>query len=113
MPITAGELCDYLHFLQWMAHSLPYFTKRIGPMKEILEEAYKRAGSRTKKAEQRIRLDALWWDSRHKNTYKEFQMELRNLVKLAHRDTAKALCVYTDAPDAHCSGCLRKQAVAF
>ena len=39
------------------------------------------------------------WDSKHENTYEEFQVELRNLVKLAHRDTAKALCIYTDASD--------------
>ena len=53
---------------------------------------------------QRIRLEALCWYSRHENTDEDFQMELRNLDKLAHRDTAKALCIYTDASDARWSG---------
>lgn len=55
VPITAGEICEYVHCLQWMAHSYPGFTNGIEPLREILEETYERYGSLTKKAVQRIR----------------------------------------------------------
>lgn len=50
MPKTAGELCEYVYCLQWMSPSIPNFAARIAPLREVLEEAYKYAGSRKKRA---------------------------------------------------------------
>lgn len=51
-PTTADELCQFIHCCRWMSSSIPDFSKRIAPLVEILEEAYKKAKSRKKKSHQ-------------------------------------------------------------
>ena len=105
-PKSAAELCEFVHCMQWMASSIPDFVERVVPLKESLEEVYRRAGARTKKSIQKISLASLSWNDSHVQKYFEFQKQLRNVVKLAHRDTAKALCIYTDASEEYWSGVL-------
>lgn len=104
LPRTAAELCEYVHCLQWMASSMPDFASRIAPLKEILEEAYSKAGSRKKSSVKKIQLTSLSWGKRHEEMFNEFQRELKNMVKLAHREEDKSICIYTDASDAYWAG---------
>jgi len=92
-PTTAAELCEYVHCLQWMSTGIPDFANRIAPFKEVLEEAYKKSGSRTKKSIQSIRLDNLSWGLADQNLFRELQEQMAQMVILAHRDLSKALFV--------------------
>jgi len=99
LPINAAELLEFVHCLQWMATAIPDFTHRIEPFRVILEEAYKISGARTKKSVQRIPLSTLSWGTEEETLFREFQLNLQEIVKLSHRDTTKTLCIYTDASD--------------
>ena len=70
----------------------------------MLEEAYSNSGSICKKPIQRIQLTPLAWGAKHEAIFREFLEELKNMVKLAHRDPMKAICMYTDASDAYWAG---------
>ena len=87
-----------------MSYSIPDFPNRISPLKKVLEEAYTKSGSRTKKSIQKIQLSSLTWGPEHEAVFRNFQDEIKNLAKLAHRDPKKAICVYTDASDAYRAG---------
>jgi len=99
LPINAAELLEYVHCMQWMSSAIPDFNERIEPFRLILEEAYAMSGARTKKSVQKIALRTLSWGTEHEALFREFQLNLQEVVKLAHRDTSKKLCVYTDASD--------------
>ena len=104
LPISAGELCEYVHCLQWMSYCIPDFPNRISPLKKLLEEAYMASGSRTKKSIEKIKLSSLTWGPEHEAVFRNFQDEIKNLAKLAHRDPRRAICLYTDASDAYWAG---------
>lgn len=104
LPRTAGELCEYVHCLQWMSNGIPDFANRVAPLKQVLEEAYAISGSRTKKSIKSIQLTSLSWSVGHDELFRAFQEQLRETVKLSHRDSKKTLCVFTDASDAFWSG---------
>lgn len=101
MPETSAELSQFVYCLQWMSGSIPDFATRIAPLREVLEEAYNRSGKRTTKSIQNIRLAKLSWGTAHADAYLELQEQLRNAVKLSHRDADKNICVFTDASNTH------------
>lgn len=103
-PRSAVELCEFLYCLQWMASGISNFTESVSPFKEMLEGAYKLSGARTKKSIQKIDIVHLGWTENHLTLFKEFQGEMRNMIKLARRNKSKELGVYTDASDAYWSG---------
>ena len=74
LPTTAGELCEYIHCLGWMAPSIPSFAQRSASLREVLEKAYRLAGGkRTKRAIAKIPLAKLGWTDQHDNSFRELQ----------------------------------------
>ena len=69
LPKSAAELCEFVHCMQWMESSIPDFVERVAPVKEVLEEAYRRAGARSKKAIQKSSLAWLSWNDSHVQEY--------------------------------------------
>lgn len=100
-PITAAELCQYLHAATWMANAIPRFAERAQPLRDILENAYKRSGKRTKKSIAKIQLRDLGWSSHAQRAFHDIQEQMRKMVSTAHRDPRKVLCLHTDASNAH------------
>ena len=102
-PTTAGELCQDVHCLQWMAQAISDFSGRVAPLRMVLEDAYKKSGKRTKRSIKNLKLSELSWGPEHVDIFHSFQEQLKKAITLSHRDTNKAICVYTDASDLHWS----------
>ena len=101
LPETAGDLCQYIHCLQWMPLTISDFSDRVALLRDVLEEAYVRSGKRTRKSIQRITLSQLSWGPAHVATFHSLQEQLRQSVTLSHRISDQALCVYSDVSDEH------------
>lgn len=69
-PETADELCQFIHCCRWMASAIPDFPNRIAPLTEVLEEAYRKAGSRKKRAIKNMKLCNLSWGTTHEMEFK-------------------------------------------
>jgi len=67
MPISAGELCQYVNCMQWMSSAIPNFAARVAPLREVLERAYTMAGSRKKRAIQSIQLSLVYHGEMNRN----------------------------------------------
>ena len=105
-PRTAGELCEYVHGVNWVSTSIPRFAERVAPLRELLEAAYAKAGGRRKKkCAAKILLNDLGWDEKHEVAFKDLQEQLQEATRLAHRDPEMTLCVHTDASDKHWAVC--------
>ena len=98
-PQTAGELCQFVNCLRWMSNSIPQFAKRSSILVDVLEEAYKRSGRRTKRSIQNIKLQTLSWGKMHTEAFKDLQDTIRNSVMMAFPSPDKRICVYTNASD--------------
>ena len=98
-PVTASELSQFVNCLQWMCNFIPDFSQRVAPLREILEEAYALSGKRTSKSIKSIRLTFLGWNDKYIKAFWDLIQQLREAVKLAHRDHSKSLCIYPDASD--------------
>ena len=92
-PQNAGELCEFVHCLQWMGNSIPDFASRVTPLISILEEAHAKSGSRTKRSVQGIPLGSLSWNKGHEQLFAEFQEEIHSMKTLSHRKREMVLCV--------------------
>ena len=103
-PINAGELCEFVHCMRWMALAIPQFTERVAPLQQMLESAYEKAGRRTKRAIKNIPLSTLSWGTAHDDVFVKLQDCLRHAVKLSYPDPDKVICVHTDASDRFWSG---------
>lgn len=90
-PETAAELYEFLNCLT---------SHRRG----FLKEAHKRSGNRTKLSIQKYAVTSLGWGEVHTKAFESLQDQLRTAVKLAHRDPAMDLCIFTDASDRHWAG---------
>lgn len=99
-PRTAGELCEYVHGVNWISLSIPRFAERVAPLRDLLETAYAKAGgSRKKKSIAKIPLADLGWEEAHVKAFKDLQVQIQQSTRLTHRDPSKTLCVHTDASD--------------
>lgn len=96
-PETADGLCQFVHCCRWIAVSIPDFARRVAPLVDILEEAYRVTGRRTKRSIRGLSLRKLSWGAVHESAFRELQNSIRNAVQLMYPKTGKVICVYTDA----------------
>ncbi len=99
MPSTTLEVCKYIHCLQWMSATIAKFPERIAPLRDIVEEAYAISGSRTRRSIEKIRLSSLSRGPIQEEAFLSLQKQIRESVKLAHRNTTKMLCLFSDASE--------------
>lgn len=103
-PKTAAELSQVVNCLQWMSIAIPKFAERVGPLRKILEKAYKRSGKRTSKSIKSIQLVDLGWGKNEQTLYEGLITSLREHVEIAYPDSEKAICVHTDASEYYWAG---------
>lgn len=103
-PVTADELCQFIHCCRWMAAAIPDFNKRCQPLNEALEKAYALTGKRKKSALKSISLSKVSWGPIHEAAFHELQDALKSSVKLTFPKAGKVTCVFTDASDAFWAG---------
>lgn len=92
-PTNAAKLSRFVHCLHWMSKFIPQFTRRVTPLKQILEEAYKKFGKRTTNSIKNITLTSVNWSLKHMQAFEDLKHQMIQAVKLAHRDYKKELCV--------------------
>lgn len=102
-PVTGEELSQFVHCLRWMSSYIPDFSRRVAPLRGILEDAYPRSGKRTTRSVRNIKLRDLYWGPQHSKAFQDLKDQLLNAVKLSHRDHSKTLCIFTDASDERCA----------
>ena len=96
-PRAAEELSQFLHCCRWMSVGIPDFAQCAAPLQEMLEQAYKRSGKRTKRSIRRLLTKDLGWGPAHERAFSRIQDCLRKAVTLAYPDPKKVRCVFTDA----------------
>lgn len=97
-PQTAGEICEYVHGVNWISLSIPCFAERVAPLLQVLEAAYARSGgSRKKKSIAKLLLSDLGWNDTHQNAFNSLQEQLKEST----RNPKMTLCIHTDAFDKH------------
>ena len=104
-PKTAGQLQQFYCAASWMRQAIPSFAEIAAPLHQLLENVYKTVGSRKRKAIAKVPLKPLWKDD-HDNSFDSIRAKLLEPTKLAHIDSSKAQCLYTDASDTHWAGVL-------
>ena len=104
-PRTAGELCEYVHGVNWISNSIPRFAERSGILRDLLETAYAKSGSRKKKSICKIPLADIGWNDKHENAFHDLQCQIQEATRLAHRNPEQILCIHTDSSDRHWAVC--------
>lgn len=64
-------------------------------------EVYRLAGKRTRAAASKVLLKKTSWSAKHVATFEMVRRALEHAVTLAHPDSTKLLCLFTDASDTH------------
>lgn len=103
-PNTADELAEFVYCTRWMSVCIPDFARRIAPLVELLDKAYKKSGRRTKKSIKNIKLRELSWGATHTKSFESLQESLRDAVRMSYVDPKKVICVFTDASDKFWAG---------
>lgn len=99
-PVNAAELCQFIHCCRWMSTSIPDMHRKMQPLNDMLEKAYKLTGKRRKSTLKNVTLDKLSWGAIHDDALSTIQDSLKQAVKLTFPKKDHATCVYTDASDA-------------
>lgn len=105
-PQTGAELQQFVCAVGWMRTSIPEYTKLIEPLYSLLEEVYKIAKGRKKRAVTKVELLQAGWSQRHADCFNAVKDALSNACTLAFPDSKKLLCLFTDASDRHWSAVL-------
>jgi ribosomal protein L20A (L18A) len=80
--LSGAELQQFVCAIGWMRTALPMFTKLIGPLSELLETVYAKAGARSKVAAARIQLAEVGWNEKHTVAFEECKVALANAATL-------------------------------
>ena len=96
---NASELWKFVHAVWWMATEIPALEEQVAPLRELLEAAYEKVGSRKKTFVKMVRHSDIGWDDNCKISFEQVRESLCNGVKLSHRDPEKTVRVHTDVRD--------------
>ena len=102
-PENAALLMQFVAAANWMRQSLPCFAETIAPLRELLEAAYSKAGSRKKKRAAGILLADLW-QGEHEEAFRKAKALLQNAVQLWTPKADQTICVFADASLGHWAG---------
>ena len=96
-PVNAGQLQEFLMAMNWMRTNLPDYSRTVDKLEQLLNVALEGSTSRNKKAATKVVLSSVGWNSEHEDAWENCRNMLQNSVTLAHVDTDKEMCVFTDA----------------
>lgn len=106
-PTKASELQQLHCATNWMRNSIPEYAKVIAPLHTLMEDAYSKAGKRTKQAVRKISLTNEW-GAIHDDAFTHIKSQLAASVKLAHPKPDHTMCLFTDASNTHWGAVLTK-----
>ena len=82
-----------------MRASIPELKKKLRPLTHLLEQVLSLAGSRTKRRAAQIKLEEELWTQKHQQNFDAIMQSLVQSVTLAHIDSHKILCLFTETSD--------------
>ncbi|MFI5421215.1 MAG: RNase H-like domain-containing protein, partial [Nitrososphaerales archaeon] len=97
VPQTAGDLMQFVCAATWLSSSIPDFSRKVGPLRQLLEDALCNAPVRTKKFASRILLSDLAWNETHTNSFNSVIDSIKNSVTLSYPSSDLVPCLFTDA----------------
>ena len=100
-PTKGGELQQFLCAMGWMRSAIPEYTRLVAPLHAMLERVYAEANGRTKRKANGVQLSTVGWSEQEAQCFQNVKSELHNTCTLSHLDSAKRLCLFTDASDDH------------
>lgn len=92
-----------MNCLQWMAQSIPRFTERVRPLRDILEKAFLKSGKRTIKSIKSYKLKDLGREQAEAEACKSLLASLTDAIGLAYPKEVLT-CGHTDASDRFLAG---------
>ena len=104
-PVFGSELQQLVCATNWMRNAIPDYARIIDPLHKLMEECYKRAGKRTKRAVRKLRIDGLW-GAEHDSAFMCIKNQLAACTKLAYPKETHTMCMFTDASETHWSAVL-------
>jgi hypothetical protein len=97
IPVTAGELMQFVCAATWLSSSIPDFARKAAPLRQLLEECLLNAPVRSKKFASRIVLFEVGWTSRHADSFLAIVDSTKHAVTLAYPSEDLFPCLFTDA----------------
>lgn len=104
-PQMGSELQQLICTTNWMRTSIPNYSLIVQPLHDLLEDAYKKAGKRTKKGVEKIRISESWGTA-HTEAFNKVIAQLAAATKLSLPKKGYRTCLFTDASDRHWSAIL-------
>lgn len=99
-PTVAHELQQLLCATNWMRSSIPNYAQTVAPLHELMEQAYSKAGSRTKRAVTKIPIN-MSWGAAHYTAFATIMKQLGATVTLSYPKPDHSMCLLTDASQTH------------
>ena len=99
IPHTAGQLQQAVCAMNWMRGHIPQYNQSVAPLLELLEQIYKKLGSRKKRTIANKPLASYGWSPHHDSAWRTCMDSLAKATCLAYPDDKKSICVFTDASD--------------
>ena len=95
-PTNAQELQQFVCGVNWMRCSIPNFAEEIAPLQDVIRTCQQQLNS---SKGSRLRKIPLEWTPDLNSCFLRIKELLKNIVRLAHPNSHKDLCLYTDASD--------------
>ena len=97
-PTKGNDLLQFVYATNWMRTSIPEYSKRIEPLHTLMEQVYKKAGRRTKRAVSKVSLTELW-GRHHDVAFADIKQQLPQSTTLFVPKDGHQLCLFTDASE--------------
>lgn len=97
-PQTVDQLQQLVCPANCIRTSIPYFSKLIAPLQEVLEELCKKTGSHIKRSLARMPIKGSWTEQ-HETVFGNIKQLLSNSVSLAFPQERCTILLFTDASE--------------
>lgn len=87
-----------------MRPAIHNFNATITVLHKALEKVYATVSRRMKRAAATVKLPKDIWGQAEDNAFQHVKAALAHAVTLAHQDTGKLSCLFTDASEQHWAG---------
>ena len=102
VPITGGELMQYVCALNFLRNKIPFFSALVAPLRGKLNACLDKCKRRTKNDADRIKLADVGWTRKDTSVFEKTKQALRDAVTLVrYDDRTHTLCLLADASSDH------------
>ena len=99
-PRTVADLQTFIASCNWIRASIPSFSRLVAPLQTLLNDALAALPSRSKQHGSKVLLGARW-TSEHQTAFLALLEAVSHSVTLSYPDSAKTICVHSDASYQH------------